>query len=205
MLKKNSNILRSKYHCSSRKLFKCTWVVYIYLIKRFPLGIWPLDLLKFTYLYDTVSLEPCQVVFFVLNLLYINMVERLKNQIKYWYSSGLDNWGAALDLYKSKRFDACLFFCHLSVEKLLKGLVTIKTEEVAPKIHDLSKLANLAGLKLSKNKVKSLRILTTFNIACRYPDEKLDFYKQCTRAFTSKYLKVSKEIILWLKEEYHQK
>lgn len=48
--------------------------------------------------------------------------------------------------WNSKRYDACLFFCHLVLEKLLKGLVVKRTEKAAPCIHDLAELLKTTGI-----------------------------------------------------------
>ena len=129
----------------------------------------------------------------------------MKQQIEYWRKSAPQSWKTAMVLYDNKRYDACLFFCHLAIEKLLKGLVVIKTNQVAPKIHDLAKLANLANLKLSDEQLNHLKTITTFNIAGRYEEEKYAFYKKCTKAFTQKHLSMCKPIFLWLQKQYPKK
>ena len=97
------------------------------------------------------------------------------------------------------------FFCHLALEKLLKGLVVRKTEKVAPYIHDLAQLSNLAELNLEEKQIKKLRIITTFNIAGRYSQEKYAFYKKCTKNYSGKYLKIVEKLFLWLEEKYQKK
>ena len=79
------------------------------------------------------------------------------------------------------------FFCHLSLEKLLKGLIVKILEKPASYIYDLDWLARLAQLDLSKKQSENLKIITDFNIAGRYNDEKLEFYKKCTKKYAEKY------------------
>ncbi|MFH1889967.1 MAG: HEPN domain-containing protein [Candidatus Kuenenbacteria bacterium] len=132
-------------------------------------------------------------------------MNRINQQIDYWYKSALRSWQIALVLFDSKHYDACLFFCHLAIEKLAKGLVIHQTKKEAPFIHDLNTLAQLAKIEFTKKQGDQLKIITTFNIAGRYSDAKYDFYKKCTRSYTQEYLKTSKEIFLWLKKEYQKK
>lgn len=134
-----------------------------------------------------------------------NRNQKIKQVIAYWKKSAQHNWETALILFKNKRYDACLFFCHLSLEKLLKGLVVKKTNKQAPYIHDLEKLAYLAGIKFSKEQLEYLHKITSFNIAGRYADKKYEFYKQCTKEYTQKYLSISKDFVLCLKKEYQKK
>ncbi|MCX6799879.1 MAG: HEPN domain-containing protein [Candidatus Falkowbacteria bacterium] len=126
----------------------------------------------------------------------------LKLQIEYWRTSADENWKTALVLSQNKRYDACLFFCHLAIEKKLKGLVIIKAKESAPMIHNLEKLARIAELKITDDQLEKLQLITLFNIAGRYDDEKLAFYKKCTKKYTEENLKICEEIFLWLKKLY---
>lgn len=132
-------------------------------------------------------------------------MDKLKEQIDYWKKSAEHNWDTALSLFKSKHYDACLFFCHLTIEKLLKGLVVTKTKKTAPYIHDLERLSILTKLSFTDEQVENLRIITGFNMAGRYEDAKFVFYKQCTKDYTEKHLNISKDLIICLKKEYLKK
>ncbi len=128
------------------------------------------------------------------------MTKRTKEESAYWKDTSRHDWGTALSLFKSKRYDACLFFCHLSLEKLLKGLVVEKTGEPAPYTHDLAHLAVLAATEATEEQIKSLRAIATFNIAGRYDNIKRAFYKKCTKEYTEENLKKAKELYVWLEK-----
>ena len=127
-------------------------------------------------------------------------MDNINKQIVYWQKSAERDWQIALDLFKTKHYDACLFFCHLTLEKLLKSLVIKATDEPAPYIHDLTKLANLANLDLSTEQIKNLKIINQFNIAGRYDNIKHEFYKLCTKEYADKYLSITHALYLWLKK-----
>ncbi|MBF8280483.1 MAG: HEPN domain protein [Candidatus Magasanikbacteria bacterium] len=127
----------------------------------------------------------------------------LAKQLSYWRKSAEEVIKTADILFKSNRLDACLFFCHLALEKLLKGLVVQNTNAPAPPLHDLTKLADIAQIALSSKQKQDLRTITIFNIAGRYDDIKLSFYKKCTPSFTKKYSDITKTLVLWLKKSYH--
>lgn len=80
-----------------------------------------------------------------------------------------------------------------------------KTRKSAPYIHDLNRLAKLTGFNLSNQQARDLRLITSFNIAGRYSDVKLQFYKKATKLFTGKNLKIAKKLYLWLQKEYQKK
>ena len=135
----------------------------------------------------------------------MDMNKKLQEQINYWRKSGKENLDAAQILFKNKHFDSALFFGHLSLEKMLKGLTVISTKEPALYIHDLEKLALIANLKFDEEKAINLRSISDFNIAGRYKEAKFDFYKKCDRKYTEKHLKIIKELFLWLEKEYRKK
>ena len=129
----------------------------------------------------------------------------INKQIDYWKKSAGHNLKTATGLFQLKRYDSCLFFCHLVLEKLLKGLVTQNTQKPAPHIHDLERLSILARLELSKEQIKNLKMISKFNIAGRYDEIKFDFYKLATKLYAEKYLEISKNLILCLKKQYQKK
>ena len=62
-----------------------------------------------------------------------------------------------------------LFFAHLTLEKSLKALVCKHTRDLAPKIHNLSRLAELAGLALPGGYGEILAEVNAFQMEGRYP------------------------------------
>jgi len=120
----------------------------------------------------------------------------------HWKKLALRDWKTVCGLFEIKRYDACLFFCHLTLEKFLKGLVTLHTKQHPPYIHDLERLAVMADLSLTSNHINDLKAISAFNIAGRYSDYKFVFYKKCTRAYTEKYLLKTKHLMICLKKFY---
>ena|SRR3989338_1468108 len=120
----------------------------------------------------------------------------------YWQETAHDALDTAKGLFKLKHFDYSLFFCHLALERLIKGLVYKKTKKPPFPIHNLVKLAHDARLKLTQESLDELSEITTWNIRARYDNIKRDFYKKATTEFTKAwFIKVNK-IYLWLKNQY---
>lgn len=132
-------------------------------------------------------------------------MHKLQKQIDYWHKSGINDWKTAEYLLEGKRYDACLFFCHLSIEKLLKGMVVIEIHDTPPYIHDLERLAKIADISLEKEQKNALTLITSFHLAGRYKIDKLEFYKKCTKPYTEKHFKLCHKIFLWLKKEFQKK
>lgn len=120
--------------------------------------------------------------------------------VNYWLKSSQEDLETASVLFASKKYLPCLFFCHLALEKILKGLFVVKKHTAAPLIHDLVKLSRQTELKVGKKIEEDLREISRFNIATRYDDYKFAMYKRATKEFTQKYFQKTKEAYKWLKE-----
>lgn len=113
--------------------------------------------------------------------------------VQYWLETAKHDYDTMVGLYRIKRYSDCLFYGHISLEKILKALVVKNTGNPAPFIHDLVRLQEIAKLNLSDDYVDFLDQINEFNIRTRYPEYKLDFYKRCTAVYTKKYFEKIKK------------
>lgn len=120
--------------------------------------------------------------------------------IKYWITASKEDLDSAEILFQNKKYHHALFFCHLSIEKMLKAIIVKSTGTAPPLIHDLVRLAEKAGLDLNERRKDELAEITTFNIDARYDDYKLSFRKKAKRRFSLGYLKKTREMLQWLNE-----
>ena len=108
----------------------------------------------------------------------------------------------ARNLFKLKRFHYSLFFCHLALEKIIKGLVFKKTHKHPLPIHNLVKLVQQAKIDFNQQRTKELEEITTWNIQARYDSVKRDFYKKATKEFTQKWLERVEGLFRWFQKQY---
>jgi AbiV family abortive infection protein len=118
--------------------------------------------------------------------------------VKYWRTASQEDFDSADILFQNKKYHHALFFCHLSIEKMLKAIIVKSTKTAPPLIHDLIRLAEKAKLPLSEAQMNELAEITTFNIGARYDDYKLSFRKKAKKQFSFKYLKKTREMLQWL-------
>jgi len=102
-------------------------------------------------------------------------------------------------LFEKKIYHHALFYCQLAVEKQLKALVIKNRNRAAPTIHDLVDLATVVKINTSKEQNEQLRVITSFNLAARYDTESYKFKRNTNRKYFSTWYKITKEILLWLK------
>jgi HEPN domain-containing protein len=117
-------------------------------------------------------------------------------QIPYWVEGAEEDWEVAQDLPKRGRVSHGLFLGHLALEKILKAHVCQATQELAPRIHNLIRLAEMAGIHLSSDQMDILAEMNAFNVEGRYPES-----LQAPPSFLEgeQYLTRAKEVYEWLK------
>lgn len=125
--------------------------------------------------------------------------------IEYWQRMSDEKWKTAEALMGIKRYADALFFVHLSLEAELKKAVVAKSGESAPRIHNLPKLALLAGLTTSVEQEEHLRDISTFNIRARYDDYKFLLYKTATREYAQNYIERAKQLRVWIQNNQQKK
>lgn len=104
--------------------------------------------------------------------------KEIKNAIEYWRKTAERDYDTMLGLFKIKRYPESLFFGHILLEKILKGLVVKIVNEQPPYIHDLVRLAELVKMDLSAEEFRFLKLVNGFNLKTRYPEDKLKIYKK---------------------------
>ncbi len=116
-------------------------------------------------------------------------------QIVYWRNGAKEDWVVAQELLENGRIRHGLFFVHLALEKALKAHVCQKTHDLAPRIHNLVRLAELAGVSLSQEQIDVLADINTFNIEGRYPELLAPLP---TLSEVKTYVVQAKEVLEWL-------
>lgn len=117
----------------------------------------------------------------------------------YWIVEADEARQVAQHLFDKKDYSYSLFFGHLAVEKLLKAIYAVRKNEQAPRIHNLGRLAEEAGITLDSEQQDKLIRITAFNLETRYPDYKRGFRKKCARDFTTHELAKIDKVLQWLR------
>ena len=116
-------------------------------------------------------------------------------QVAHWVAGAHEDWAVAVDLVERRRIRHGLFFAHLAIEKALKAHVCRRTQDLAPRVHNLVRLAELAGLQPDESRASTLADLNAFSQAGRYPDA-TDALPTPEEA--DAYIQRAREAFLWL-------
>jgi HEPN domain-containing protein len=94
----------------------------------------------------------------------------IARQIEYWQVSAESNIETAAILVASGKYIEGMFFCHLTIEKILKAIVVKQIENVPPRTHDLFQLASIANIEISDSQSDFMQILMKYQLEGRYPE-----------------------------------
>ncbi|MDP2911350.1 MAG: HEPN domain-containing protein [Candidatus Omnitrophota bacterium] len=122
----------------------------------------------------------------------------IRKDIQYWVNISRYDFDTAFSLLKGRRYLYVLFMCQQSVEKMLKGLIIFKTKKFPPRIHDLVRLAELAGLEKKQIDFEFLDRLSFYYIESRYPEEYIKLHKTASKKLAGVCYKKTKEICIWI-------
>ena len=118
----------------------------------------------------------------------------IEKQILYWHQSSDEDWDVAASLIENSKARHGLFFIHLSLEKLLKALVCKITNDIAPRIHNLVRLCEIANLHPDDSQLDLLAEMNAFNIEGRYPSQILIPDNKTAKLYLAK----ANEVRLWI-------
>jgi HEPN domain-containing protein len=123
----------------------------------------------------------------------------ISKQVAHWRQLAEEDWAVAVDLVGDGRTRHGLFFAHLALEKLLKALVCRHTQEMAPKIHSLVRLAELAGLQPSPEQRDVLAEMNAFHLEGRYPEA---LTPEPALEEAQAYVARAEEVLRWLTSQF---
>ena len=122
-----------------------------------------------------------------------------EQHIAYWVDTAQYDWTGTMHAFKMKDYMHCLFWAHLTLEKLAKAhWVKTHLDNIPPKIHNLVFLLEQSNIDLGEETMNFLKKFNDFQLSGRYPDYTNNIYKMCTKEFTSEKLEKIKEVKICL-------
>ena len=119
-------------------------------------------------------------------------------QITYWQDGAKEDIEVAKQLVANDRIRHGLFFAHFAIEKLLKAKVCQTTNEIAPRMHNLVRLAEIAELNMTESTLDLLAEMNEFNLEGRYP---VPFLIPISKSEAQNYIIKTEEVLKWLMQQ----
>jgi len=118
-----------------------------------------------------------------------------QKHIDYWVNTAAEDWITVDAMFATKRYLHCLFWAHLVLEKLAKAhWVKNHTEDIPPKVHNITYLLEESGIDLGIDKMDFLIQYNRFQLSGRYPDYLNLMQRICTESYTKVELDKVKEV-----------
>ena len=114
-----------------------------------------------------------------------------------WTNQALYDLDTARAMLSTGRRLYVLFCCQQAVEKSLKGIISERTQEHPPRLHNLVRLAERASLSLQSEVEDRMRMLSNYYIESRYPEE-LASLGEIDQGLAAEVLTHTEEILEWL-------
>jgi len=118
-----------------------------------------------------------------------------------WYFQSDYDLETAVDMFNSGRAIYCIFMCHLSLEKALKGLLIKRTGEFPSKTHSLIYFVDKIGLDMNDSIYEFIFTLNKISVPTRYPSDLRKLFATYTKERTESILNQTKEVQLWIKQQ----
>jgi len=125
-------------------------------------------------------------------------VADLPGQVEYWLNIAEEDWEVGRQLIDGDKTRHGLFFVHLTLEKISKACYCKMRGKEPPRIHNIVRISELAGLDIPDNIRRFMARINEFNLEGRYPWLSM---KPPSKAEALKYFDQANEVMLWLKQQ----
>ena len=115
-----------------------------------------------------------------------------------WISRSEYDLKTAEAMLKAGRYLYVVFCSQQAIEKRLKAIIVERSGQMPPRIHDLTRLADEAGVSSSEDQTHLLKELNNYYLESRYPEEQRILAEQTEKEFAQRILEQTKEYIAWL-------
>ena len=104
-------------------------------------------------------------------------------------------------MLQSQRNVYCVFMCHLSLEKALKGLYFKRTNEIPPKLHNLLYFVTKLDLVPTEQDLLFMIKINNLSITTRYPEDLRKMITVFSTEQISSILEQTKSVQQWIKQQ----
>lgn len=123
----------------------------------------------------------------------------MSDTVNEWITYADYDLATARAMLDSGRYVYVLICCQQAVEKALKAVIISKTGELAPRIHNLTRLAELAEVQPGEDRTVLMARLSAFYFQSRYPGKTELPEGPAAKAHAQNVFTQSEEIVQWLR------
>jgi len=125
----------------------------------------------------------------------------MKEKTKTWFELATNDLVLAKELlHRKTKVYYTAHFCHQAIEKLLKAIISERTDRIPLPTYNFKILLEQGGIMdMPEDKKKFIFSLTPHYIGTKYPEDVAKLYKLYTKIFVQRLYKQTEEVFKWLK------
>ena len=127
----------------------------------------------------------------------------MNDRTSYWFEIAEYDLETARAMLETGRYLYVGFMCHQAIEKSIKAVIA-SAGETPPFIHNLSRLAELAGVyaSMSGEQQDLLDSLDPLNIQARYPEDREGLSSAMNAERSARLLSQTEELYQWIRRRF---
>ncbi|MEE8329309.1 MAG: HEPN domain-containing protein [Thermodesulfovibrionia bacterium] len=125
----------------------------------------------------------------------------MKYATKNWIDTANYDFKTAEAMLKSKRYIYVVFMCHLSIEKMIKAIISTERKGLPPKSHSLLYLSKKASIQFIEDIQEFIEQLDNVSIITRYPEDLRRMSKEFNKSRAEEVFKKTRRTLRWLRQE----
>jgi len=125
----------------------------------------------------------------------------MTNATKNWIDTANYDLKTAEVMLKSRRYIYVIFMCHLSIEKMIKAVISTEVKGLPPKSHSLLYLSQKALLAYPENIQSFIEQLDNVSVVTRYPEDLKRISREFNKKKVEEVFKMTRRTLKWLKQD----
>ena len=125
----------------------------------------------------------------------------MKQATKNWIDTANYDLKTAEAMLISRRYIYVIFMCHLSIEKMLKAIISTEVKRLPPKSHSLLFLAQKASIQFPDELQEFIELLDNVSIVTRYPEDLKKMAREFNKKKAEEVFSISRRTLKWLRQD----
>jgi len=118
--------------------------------------------------------------------------------VQQWVEKAAYDLETAQAMLNSSRYVYVVFCCQQAVEKMIKAIIAHVTDELPPRIHNLIRLSERAGLQPDAEQARLMRELSELYVQSRYPEQIESISSSAWQVVARDALPRTEKLVRWL-------
>ncbi len=125
----------------------------------------------------------------------------MKKATKNWIDTANYDLKTAEAMLLSKRYIYVIFMCHLSIEKMIKAIISTEVKGFPPKSHGLLFLSQKASIKFPDELQEFIELLDNVSVVTRYPENLKKMSRDFNKKKAEEVFSITRRTLKWLRRD----